>query len=281
MSGEQLNPARSFGSEFVFESYGVRVKIQAADSGLLDEAEQMARKAVVDRLTIIENITAEHTFGVTSDPDGTLRLLQNGVEISSDLSRTRFFKFFNSMLRIVIAEHALDRVFIHAGVVGWKGRAIIIPADSFRGKTTLVSELVRIGAEYYSDEYAVLDESGLVHPFPRDLSVRDANYNEADVPVENFGGTVGIEPIPVGTLLLTEYVPGAVFDPETMTIGHGIMKVIPHTIPRNFNTEFSLKVLNTALSDAIILRTSRGEANAFAEEFLAFIDNISKLAKIT
>jgi len=48
------------------------------------------------------------------------------------------------------------------------------------------------------------------------------------------------------------------------------MEVIPHTIPRNFNTQFSLKVLNTAVSDAIILKSPRGEASAFAIKLLSF-----------
>jgi hypothetical protein len=30
-----------------------------------------------------------------------------------------------------------------------------------------VAELVRAGATYYSDEFAVLDSRGRVHPFPR------------------------------------------------------------------------------------------------------------------
>jgi hypothetical protein len=34
---------------------------------------------------------------------------------------------------------------------------------SYSGKTTLVSELIRAGATYYSDEYAVIDERGRVH----------------------------------------------------------------------------------------------------------------------
>ena len=174
------------------------------------------------------------------------------------------------MLRIAVAEYARDSVFIHAGVVGWKGKAIIIPANSFAGKTTLVTELVRNGAEYYSDEYAVLDESGLVHPFPRDLSIRDRAFNEVDVPVAEFGGVTGTEPIAVGAVVITEFKGDGTWEPVRLTAGQGILEVIPHTIPRNFNTKFSLKVLNTALSDAIILKSPRGEASDLALNLLSF-----------
>lgn len=278
---KSLSYSSAFDSEIVFESYGVRVKIQATDPELLEDAERTARRALLDRFRILEIKEAEHNFAFASDEKGTVYLFQDGEQLTYDDSRTRLLKFFNSMLRIVVAEHALESVFIHAGVVGWKGRAIVIPANSFGGKTTLVAELVKNGADYYSDEYAVLDEGGLVHPFPRDLSIRDKDFGEKDVPVELFGGKTGTEPIPIGAVLLTEYEENGEWKPEKLTVGQGIMEMIPHTIPRHFRTEFSLKVLNTAVSDAIILKSPRGDAEEFAIKLLSFFDNFTYLAKIT
>jgi len=265
-----LNSSRALDREILLESYGVTVRLEASDSDLFSETEETARKALVDRVKILENAEPEHVFRVSSDETGTLFLFHNGEQISFDTSRKRFFKFFNSMLRIAVAEYARDCVFIHAGVVGWKDKAIIIPANSFAGKTTLVSELVRNGATYYSDEYAVLDENGLVHPFPRDLSIRDEGFKEREAPVTEFGGITGTEPIPVGAVIITEFVEGGEWDPVSLTVGQGIMEVIPHTIPRNFNTQFSLKVLNTAVSDAIILKSPRGDASDLAIKLLSF-----------
>jgi hypothetical protein len=279
-SENSLKYSRAFDREIVIESYGVRVKLQATSQELLRDAEQTARKALLDRLKIIETKDAEHTFGFASDESDTLYLFQSGEEMSFDTDRRRFFKFFNSMLRIVVAEHARDCVFIHAGVVAWKGKAIVIPANSFQGKTTLVAEFIKNGAEYYSDEYAVLDDKGRVHPFPRDLSVRDKEFREKDIPVAELGGKTGVEPIPIGAVLLTEYAENGVWNPRELTVGQGIMEIIPHTIPRNFNTQFSLKVLNTAVTDAIILKSPRGDAREFAINFLSFFDNFINLAKI-
>jgi hypothetical protein len=54
---------------------------------------------------------------------------------------------------------------VHAGVVGWNGGAAILPGPSHAGKTTLVAELLRHGAVYFSDEYALIDAEGRVHPY--------------------------------------------------------------------------------------------------------------------
>lgn len=260
-------------SKFALESYGVRVRIEASNAELLDEAKRTAENALVGRLTPIEADHADQIFRITVDEGGTLYLHQNDQQVSYDKLKGRFFKFFDSILRITIAEFAVGWVFIHAGVVSWKNRAIVLPASSFRGKTTLVTELVKAGAEYYSDEYAVLDEKGLVHPYPRKLSIRhveNGEVRENSVAIEEFGGSAGSEPVRIGLMAITEYGADAVWEPERLSIGQGITEVIPHTIPRNFNPQFSLKVLNTALSDAIILRSQRGDAGEVALRLLSF-----------
>ena len=269
---------------FVFESYGVRVKVVAPDEDLLAEAEQTVRKALVDNLVTIEGLPVKQAFEIRQDPDKTLHLLLNGGEITFDDQRRRFFKFFDSLLRITVAEHASDKVFVHAGVVGWNGKAIVLPADSFGGKTTLVHELVKAGADYFSDEYAVFDDEGLVHPFPRDLSLRyleGKTVAERDLNVSSIGGTVGPRPIPVGLVVITRYEPDSTWNPVRLSTGQGILEMVPHTIPRLADTARSLKVLNTAVSDAIILKSPRGDATSLALQLLSFFDNNSYLATIT
>jgi hypothetical protein len=94
-----------------------------------------------------------------------------------------------------------------------------------------------------------------------------------------LGGQVGRGEIPIGLVLLTEYKADAVWNPHTLTAGQGIIEMIPHTIPRRSNTEFSLKVLNTSVSDAIMLKSHRGEASDFAIEILSYFDSYINLAK--
>lgn len=274
----------NFDFKFHLRSYGVTVRIESNNRELLEDAKRVAQKALAGGLEIFEseNVSLEYSFGLAVDEEGNFFLFRNGEQFTNGDSRYLFLKFFNSMLRIAVAEHASSHVFIHSGVVSWGKRALLLPANSFQGKTTLVAELVKCGAEYYSDEYAVLDADGRVNPFPRDLSVRyfDEFVREKEVPVSSFGGIKGIDPIPVGLVLLTEYQENADWAPQMLSTGKGIIEIVPHTIPVRANTEFSLKVLNKALSRAIIAKSPRGDAAKFAGIILSFFDECMNTTRI-
>ena len=64
---------------------------------------------------------------------------------------------------------------VHAGVVAWNGCVVLLPGASHAGKTTLVTELLKRGAVYYSDEYALLNAEGRVHAYPRALMLRESS----------------------------------------------------------------------------------------------------------
>ncbi len=206
----------------------------------------------------------------------------NRGEILPAQTEEILYILFERELRLAVAEFAVNKVFLHAGVVGWKDRAIIIPARSFQGKTTLVAELVKQGAAYYSDEYAVLDENGLAHPFPKQLSLRGIinDFEQLDTPVESLGGVAGKEPLPVGMVLITEYRPNCVWKPVILKQGEAMMEILPHTMTMRSKPEFTLSILNKLTSRAIIVKTSRGEAKKFAEIILKFLEKQTDNSKL-
>jgi len=257
-----------------FESFGVNVMVTSNRADMVAEAEAVARRSLLGKVRLIKGGKIDHHFELTRTDGGTFRFLQNGERIASGRSWKKFFKFFDSMIRVAIGEYAPGLVFMHAGAVGWRGRAIILPADSFRGKTTLVAELVRNGAEYYSDEFAVFDADGLLLPYPRPLSMRAPSgpYREYELTPEELGGTTGTEPIPVGMVLLTEYKAGSRWSPRLLTHGQGIMEMMPYALPLRHRPDFALRVLNNVASRAIIASSLRGTANKFAKTLLNFVD---------
>jgi hypothetical protein len=72
---------------------------------------------------------------------------------------------FEEDVKWLVAGRSPRRVFLRAGVVGWRDRVIVIPGGPRSGKSTLVRALVGCGATYFSDEYAVL-EGHTVGPYP-------------------------------------------------------------------------------------------------------------------
>ncbi len=176
---------------------------------------------------------------------------------------------FEADLKLYVAEAARHRVFVHAGVVGWRGRAILIPGRSFSGKTSLVAELVRAGASFYSDEYAVLDARGRVHPYAKPLAVRvESTQRQRRLTVEALGGVAGGKPLPVGLVVVSEYRAGARWRPRTLTPGQGLLALLSNTVAVRRQPEASLGALREAVARARILKSKRGEAVGVAASIL-------------
>jgi hypothetical protein len=171
-------------------------------------------------------------------------------------------------LELYIGDHARRRTFVHAGVVGWNGQAIVIPGRSFSGKSSLVQALVKAGADYYSDEFAVLDERGRVHPYPIPLAMRQDGDRPVKYRVEELGGVAGACPLPVGLVLITRYVGGARFRPRPLSAGRAVLELLTHTLPARRRPERVLDALTQAVAQALVLRGTRGEAEETARQIL-------------
>jgi hypothetical protein len=179
------------------------------------------------------------------------------------------FTTFESHLQLMAAFLAEGYLFVHAGVVGWQDRAIVMPGRSFTGKTSLVTALVQAGATYYSDEYAIFDPQGRVHPYPRPLSIREETGRKPRLcPVEQLGGQAGQEPLPVGLVLVTEYQAGARWQPRALSPSRAILALMDNTVAARRNPEFSLPVLHQVVSGATTLKSKRGEAAGIVEPLL-------------
>ena len=141
-----------------FRAYGTRVGVRVNRADVLERLEPLlppgwkaARSRVVDRLYSLR-------VGPNRPPGSSSRirwynlLYANTQRISRTMDLDDVLQILASDIRLFVAETSKTRVFIHAGVVGWRGRAIVLPGKTFSGKSTLVAGLVRAGARYYSDE---------------------------------------------------------------------------------------------------------------------------------
>ena len=185
----------------------------------------------------------------------------------------------DAQLRLHIATKAPDRIFVHAGVVACDGRAIVIPGQSFSGKTTLVKALIEAGATYYSDEYAVLDEDGRVHPYARRLSIRAGGTapgagSREDRHASDLGASVADAPADVAVVVCTRYDPGGAWKPRSISPGRGVAVLLTNTVPAQERPQQSLRAVTRAVRSAIVLEGERGEAVPTAALLL---DTIARL----
>jgi len=196
-------------------------------------------------------------------------LLRAGLrQVVRTLDRTEALLALEGEIQRYVAAHARDRAFIHAGVVAWKGRAIVLPGRTFAGKSTLVRALLSAGATYYSDEYAVLDRKGCVHPYPRRLSLR-RDATAPDRPqAADLGATTGTQPIPVGLVVFTEYRPGAPWRPRVLTPARSLFELAANTMPEVSQSRFGRKALERLAVSAPAVQGRRGDAAEAAQEIL-------------
>ena len=252
-----------------FISYGVRVGVRVNSPEALDRIAEYFPPGW--RPSSSNRVERLYSFIAGDDEKQSkvqrFNLLYGDIE---RLARARdpdhVFDAFESDLHRYVAENAPRRTFVHAGVVGWKNRAIIIPGRSYSGKTTLVTELVRAGATYYSDEYAVLDARGRVHPFPRPLSIRgEGEFRGTRRRAEDLGGVTGVKPLQAGLVVVSQYRQGARWRPRRLSSGEGVLALFANTVSARTRPEEALSTFQHVVAEAPIIKGVRGEAGEVVE----------------
>ena len=252
-------------TDIAFESLGVRVRVTADAPEVLERVPAL----LPPDSQPCPPSTADGWYEVRSRAEGRYDFLLDGSPVSEGIELPIALMLLEAQLRIYVGLNAQNRIFVHAGVVGYKGRAIVIPGLSFAGKTTLVLALVRAGAVYYSDEFAVLDERGRVHPYAKPVSVREGGEVQTDHEIERFGGVAGDVPLEVGAVVFTEYRRGAEWKPTELPSGKGALAMFANTLPALKRSEEAMRAIKHAVEGAMLLEGERGEAEGMAPALLA------------
>ena len=246
-------------------AYGVRIGIRANRAGVIEQylpflppSWKLAGSSKVERLY---SIIAGAEGGRRSARFSHL-VYANGERVARVPKLQQATDAFESDLQLYVAEMSPRRVFVHAGVVGWRGRAVVIPGRSFSGKTTLTAELVKAGCTYYSDEYAVLDPSGRVHPYARLLGIREHSHFERPTryKVETLGGRRGAKPLPVALVIVSQYKTGATWQPRQLSAGEGALALLENTVSARREPQAALATFRQVVADSLVLKGRRGEA---------------------
>ena len=249
-----------------FENQGARVRVCVKDPGAQAGIERVL--PVGSRLASSPSPDATFTVCVVHDDSEPRRhrLYRGSALLGSWRRRRPLFKRLESALQFAVACNARSSLFVHAGVVGWRGRAILLPGRSMSGKSTLVAALVRAGAEYYSDEYALVDDQGRVHPYPRPLKLREPQGVQKIAPER-----VGVKPLRAALVVSTRYSEGERFEPQERRPASGMMFLMANTVLALERPRFALERLIPMARDATILE-GRGEADEAAAWLLRHPD---------
>jgi hypothetical protein len=252
------------GNALGLTSFGVRFDVSSNQVDLLRDA--LLHLPLECKRSFSASVSPQYSL-IHRDPSSKTAkrsycLYRSGRLLFASGDRAEFLHRFASVLSLYVAEASRKRTFVHAGVVGWGGRAVLIPGRSFSGKTTLVAELVRAGAIYYSDEFAVIDKQGMVYPYAQPLQVREnGSRDQTERPVEYFGGIAGQEPLPVGLVIVSRFRPEAHWRPRQISQGVGLLKILDNTVSARRAPAVAMSTLKQVVSNALIVRGVRGEAS--------------------
>ena len=160
---------------------------------------------------------------------------------------------------------------VHAGVVQVGDEAVLLPGMTHAGKSALVATLLERGATYFSDEYALIDMQGQVHPYPRPLLVRSGTAEQAPKLAEEFGARTGTAAARLGWILALAYRPQEGWRVHPVPQSAGVLLLLENTPHVLAETPKLLGVFRNAVSGARCWQGYRGDAAEAAGEVLRLV----------
>jgi hypothetical protein len=252
--------------EFLLRSRGFSAGVRTDDAG--------AARVLMDRIPgaeLLDSGAPDRLYSVRSSGSGYL-VRAGGRTLARSLSRREALDRVLREIELAAAESAPGEIFIHAGAVGWRSGVIILPGRSFTGKTSLVVELLRRGATYYSDEYAVFDSFGRVHPYARPLRIRSGNRFRTCT-ARDLGAAVASEPVGACLIVFTKYTPQAAWRARPITPGNALLRLMANAVPVRRRPSETMLSLGSAVLRSRSFCASRGDGERAAAEILQLFDS--------
>ncbi len=182
---------------------------------------------------------------------GKLRLTRTGGDPpreGSVIERGCVMPFLERAINQYLVESLADQLLLHGAGVGWRGRAIVLPARAGSGKTTLAAGLVRGGCGYLGDELVILQaRTSSIVPFPKAMSLKEGSFALFESlgpdptgpkydrvwyldPERLRPGSVVKRPTPIGWVVLPRYEAGATTRIEALTVGETVLGLFENTV---------------------------------------------------
>jgi len=253
---------------FGISAFGWRVAILADSESI---------RAVLDRYlcpwlprSLAEPDEADAVFRVLPAEEGfEVRAGDRAVAHSATLET--LIPRLQSLMDDGIVHRFTGVVAIHAGAVALGGSAVLLPGPTHAGKSTLVAELVRCGCVYFSDEYALIDDTGLAHPYPRAMMLRSGRLEARPVLASEWKATVGCGPAPVRLVLALEYASESAWNIRRLQQSEMLLILLKNTPHSVSESRDLVTPLVRALEGAACFAGVRGEAADAADRIFALL----------
>jgi len=219
---------------------------------------------------------ADLVFRVSPNPDGQLFAAHAGDNLIASADELPvIFELLQCLTDERLVRSRPATAAVHAGVVAWNGRAALLPGVSHAGKTTLVTELLKRGAAYYSDEYALFDGQGRVHAYPRALFARNGDgCGHPRLPSE-WNAATGDSPLAARLILFVEWVCGAPWSVHRISQSEALLRLLRNTPQEMAHFPEIVERLRSGVSSAACYAGVRGEAADAAGRVMELMANLA------
>lgn len=199
----------------------------------------------------------------------------NHSAVGRSLDFEEVLERFDSFLLIAIGFLSDEEVFLHAGVVAWRDRAIVIPGRTHFGKSTLVAALVKAGAEYVSDETALLRTDGLIGTMPKTLTLREPGSDKnVKVDLEKLGGTARNTNVVPELIVITRYQEGLTWQPKLAGQGETVLGLLDNAIAATRIPQKVAAACEDLARRVPAFKGPRGDADETAAAVLLAMDRV-------
>ncbi|MEQ8716360.1 MAG: hypothetical protein RIE08_01995 [Acidimicrobiales bacterium] len=237
------------------DSHGARIRLRAPHSiatrlcGQVSDYAQVGGEGPVDA-----------AFVVVPDGVDRFRLCRRDGHTEMVGTEDEVIVGFVDRVHPLVARNARTAMFVHAAAFAWGRAVVVVPGRSHSGKSSLVAEALASGARYFSDEFAVFDDDGLLHPYARPLSLRGREGPRRFATAAELGGTVATEPARPVLVVSTRYEPGRRWDPRVVEGSSAALPLIDNTVMARSDPRRMLRITSRVASRVTTLVGPRGEA---------------------
>jgi len=251
-----------------YRVWGVNAKLSASDPGLWEE---LLKIVPPDWSSVTDPVPPIH-FRVESRSVGGFQLLFNDSLIPCASWLPGVLEELRGRIHIEVAQRVRIACFVHAGVVGIGHGALVIPGPTFHGKSSLVRSLVAAGARFFSDEFAVITPDGLVHSYPRAMSIRTENGRKEYYSAADLGWEPGQGPLPLRWIAAIRYLEGSDWDCRALSKAQGFLTLYENSVAGTTAPIETFRILTSAVKSCSVIQGTRGDVREAVPALQKWID---------